>query len=686
MFRSGGLPFALMLTFAIACGSEGAGPPAAPLSSAPPANAAASPSSGTDAPAPSTDGPGELSDDPIVGIWDVKGTDARGAYEGVVEVRPEGSSYRFTRAVHYPNLTVEDGRELHWLFRGDLSKSGSRLTLTGSLKRKDFIVQRGALKRTAADTPVAVTGDLTLGPSDVTGSIDVDAVGIALTDTWTARKPLPATPIFVDERVTVPAHPAPSAAEKQANFALYSTYQTLDAVKPYVPRPEFQAAVHGNVFDTTDLAFYRSHTNAIRVYDKVVDDISLAEARVRADAYRYTLAEKAARYQADLEARFIDPAIRMIPNGGPVGAGYALQQPSGDGALWTATYLASQYFRYKVTGEASAMNQVALTLDALLELQEITGDWSQFARTLRKAQGAGSGWHAGTGAYANLEWLQDGNNDMIKGLFYGYLLGWSMFCEGGKTGHEALCARVRSNTKHLADDVVLSGANPASEQSNKLMASWMYAVMTDDVAEAITYRAKAEASWTVVKLAIPATAVFYSQGIVDWSGTHLSFVGDVISMLLAQRMNLGNDAESVYRGHIDASQKNLEKQRFPTWHFLEAAMGTGAGPGSPFIKDGVSRLLETQYPKVSYAIDWRISPDFCMDPYPTVPWKADWMDPQHDRTAGLDLYPLFETGPGINYWMTGADYRSGEGYEYPGNDFLHLYWFARSYGLIGPAE
>ena len=203
----------------------------------------------------------------------------------------------------------------------------------------------------------------------------------------------------------------------------------------------------------------------------------------------------------------------------------------------------------------------------------------------------------------------------------------------------------------------------------------------------LSYKAQAEGTWALLKLSLPATAVFYSQGIVDWSGTHLTFVGDTINMLLAERMNLGGDATSVYRAHIDASHKNLEKQRFPTWHLLKAAMGTGAGPSSPFIKDGVSRLLEAQYPKVSYTIDRRLSPDFCMSPYPSVPWKGDWMKyPEENRTQALNLYPLFETGPGINYWMTGGEYLNSEGYENPGGDFLHLYWFARHYGLIGPSE
>jgi hypothetical protein len=42
--------------------------------------------------------------------------------------------------------------------------------------------------------------------------------------------------------------------------------------------------------------------------------------------------------------------------------------------------------------------------------------------------------------------------------------------------------------------------------------------------------------------------------------------------------------------------------------------------------------------------------------------------------------------PDVLYWKVGNDYRSHEGYEAPGGDYLNLYWFARLYGLLGPQD
>jgi hypothetical protein len=674
------------ISLVLACGSDGNGTASTPNGTTPPTSSS-TPAPSTSASAPDAS-PDALPADPIVGLWDVSGKDARGDYAGQVEVQSDAGGYNFIRTVHYAGLTVENGRELHWLFRGKLTKNGDAVALTSSLRRLDFISKRGSVTRTSADAPIPLTGALTLSAAgEVTGTITGD--GYSLADTWRARKPLPSTPIFEDKRTLVPAHAAPSATEKQTQFALYADYHKLDIVKPYVNRSEFNAAIHGHWYDRTDLEFYRANPNALRVVDKVIDDVSLGETLVRADAYRYTLVEKAQHYDADIENRFIDPDIGMIPSGSAPGGGYADQQESGDGSLWTGIYLAGEVFRFEVTGEAKAKENVVRSLDALLKLQEITGDWAHFARTLRKPKGNPQPpWHAGTGPYAGYEWLEGGNNDMVKGLFYGYLMGWELLCEGGKTGYESYCQRIATNAKHLADDVQLGGSNaPASALTNKLPANWLAAVVATNVSDATSYRATAEGVWAVAKLAIPSTAVFYSQGIVDWSGAHLTSVGDMIDMFLAKRMDLGGDAEKLTRDHIDASQKNLEKQRFPQWHLLKAAFGTGAGASNPFIKDAVSRFEEAQYPKVSHNVDRTIMPEFCMSPYPSAPWKGDWMNyPQADRTQGLNDYPLFEMHPDVLYWKIGNDYRSWEGYEAPGGDYLHLYWFARKYGLIGATD
>lgn len=688
------LTTALALCWGLACGSDDTGADA---------NASGAPTASNGKPAPSSSAstsptatPPPATQEGLAGLWEVQGRDDRGEYVGEIELRPENAgpagAFSFIRHVRYPNVKVEDGRVLHWLFRGKLTQSGDKVSVSASLKRLDFIVKRGALTRTPADVPIELTGSLAVATAQGQISGTIAGTDIALTDTWRAKKPLPSTPIFEDKRAVVAAHDPPTSSDKAARFAAYSGYHGLAIIKPYVNRPEFQAAIHGHVVDPTDFDFYRANPDALRVIQKPIDEISLGETRARADAYRYTLAKKAERFDADVETRFVDPDVGMIPEGGAPGASFSAQVVSGDGSLWTGMYLAGQVYRHQVTGSAKAKENVLRSLGALLTLQEITGDWTKFARTLRKATGNPQPpWHAGTGAFSHLEWLEGGNNDMIKGLFYGLMTSWELLCEGGKTGYESYCARIRTNAKHLADDVQLGGSNAlGSQTTNKLPAAWLAAVTADSVSDSLSYRATAEGYWTAAKAILAATPSSTFQGQADGSGVHLQSVGDLAEIFMAKRVNLGNSATAAYKTLVDASYANLQRYRLPEWDLLAAAEGSDAGNAAkvaPIVENARTRLREVMVPKVSYAIDWTINPEFCMSPYPIQPWKGDWMQyPTSDRTGGLNSAPLFATRNDVLMWKVNNAYRASEPWETPGSDFLHLYWFARKYGLLSATE
>ncbi len=671
------LPFAffavLGLTPAIGCGTDSltgnatGGPPGSSASASPdggtgPAGSDASDGGGSDVAITAFD---------IPGIWDVRGQDARGQYTGQVEITKDGSNFKFTRIVQYQGVTVEDQRELWWVWQGEAQGDYRKIALTASLSKLDFVIKRGSLQRDpATDTPVAVTGTFAAtGPGQLGGTFS--ATGIDAKETWSHRVPSGAKPIFTAERTLKDAHDPPSASTKQGLFSTFSSYQSLAPVQPYVNRPDFQAAVHGYYVDHTDFDFYQAHPNALRVVGKVIDDISLAETLLRANAYRYSLTAKAQKFQNDVDTRFMDPQVGMVVDGGPPSGPF---QPSGDSALWTGTYVASQAYRYEATFEQKALSNLVTSLDALLKLQEIVaasqGNWSAFARTLRLATGNPTGlWHAGTGPYANLEWLEGGNNDMIKGLLYGYFMGWKTLC--GRSGYESYCDRIKTNTKHLAEDV--------SVGQNDLENNWLAAVVTGT----LKYRLKAEEYWIPEKAVMKNNPVHYSQGISDWSGNHLRFVTLTIESLYANEANLGGDAQQAIKDNIDESHANLEKQRFVVWHLLHAAVGSGGGASSPFLDDTKWRMREIPYPKVSFDTDHRINPEFCMSPYPAFPWKNDWTNyPDPDRTGSLREVPYFEYKNDVNLWKSGYEYKGPSNYETPGVEVLHAYWYARKHGLF----
>jgi hypothetical protein len=404
--------------------------------------------------------------------------------------------------------------------------------------------------------------------------------------------------------------------------------------------------------------------------DKVIDEISLAETLMRANAFAPTLEQKAARFQADFDTRFMDPAVGMVVDGGPAGGPFV--EPSGDSALWTATYIAAQAYQYEVTADPKALARLKTSLHALLSLQEITGDWKQFARTLRKATGAPSdGWFAGTGPFAGLEWRSGGNNDMMKGLLYGQLMGWRVLCKSA-TLDAGLCQRIRANAAHLADDVQI-------ERPNHLATHWLAAVVRGgDVA----YQVKAAALWQGFKIEIQNNGPLFDNGISDWSGNNLRFTERTVEAILAEEWNIGGEAAQVLEKAIDDSYATLKDQRLAVWYLIQAAHGSGP-KASPAVDDLRLRLAEIPHPKLGFDVDHRLSESFCVSPYPNLPWKGDFLNlPTTDRSFSLVHFPTFEMQIDVNYFKQEPSYRSSGGWESPGPEYLHAYWYARKHGLL----
>ena len=142
---------------------------------------------------------------------------------------------------------------------------------------------------------------------------------------------------------------------------------------------------------------------------------------------------------------------------------------------------------------------------------------------------------------------------MLKGLFYGYLMAWKTLCtSGAPSGYASYCTRIRTNAAHLADDVRVGQGN------NELTGNWLAAVVTGST----TYRLRAETNWVLGKVEIQNNPLTYSDGIIDWSGTHLAFVGHTTHLLLAGQLNLGGDATNV----IPRRRRRFVRQHFSASH------------------------------------------------------------------------------------------------------------------------
>jgi hypothetical protein len=146
----------------------------------------------------------------------------------------------------------------------------------------------------------------------------------------------------------------------------------------------------------------------------------------------YTLERKAAAFQALVEPRH-DRHGLVAPCGlntfGDLTSWYGV---CGDNdGLHTSKYLASQAYRYAVTGDSTVKASAWRHLEALQFLHNVTGDTGFFARTYFKNGGGahcpfGRGrWYNST-TYPGWTWKGDTSSDEVTGHFFAYNLAESL--------------------------------------------------------------------------------------------------------------------------------------------------------------------------------------------------------------------------------------------------------------------
>jgi hypothetical protein len=620
----------------------------------------------------------EPSLDELRGIYEVSGTDPTyGDYAGQAELRWDAalSRYRLSHLVRFTSAMFED---LHvaQAWEGDLVDATHPFQAEVRLHRARFIRQYDGLTRTPADaTPIVLGVTLRCVEGEQLEAV-LSAEGLATTtETWTLAAAGGSEPLWQSHRELVPLHEPMPEDTRDTYFDLFETFYLLPEIAPYTERPEFQAAMNYAVYDPTDFAYLREHPDTIRVIQAVIDPISMLEAKLRHRGYAYTLAEKAAQFDPVVPERHINAAGMMSTwQPGPDGTGYHRQ--SGDSLLWTGMYVASQAMRYRTTGEAVALDNLRRSLDAIFVCHAITMTAGEFCRSLRPHVVDGDPkWIRGTAPYEHLDWLSGGNNDMSNGLAIGMLWGWlTLRSAGGDPTREQ---RIVAITEDLLDhsSIVNDG------RLNELRWTLFHYLITDDWRSLLTYEVMYPALEPV--LIDEGTGIAYLKGLaLDSSGTHLSMVG--LWNLWQIAHELGHEHEGDYRIAMRHALETMGATRLGLFQLVTGTLGDYATP-PPERERGLWLLREYPIVKQDLDFDHRVSAEFCMAPWPALPWKNDWT--VEDRSRSLAMLPLFERNLDHDYqWKAGPnEYKSNAStVEGAYIDFLVAYWFARYYGVITP--
>ena len=132
------------------------------------------------------------------------------------------------------------------------------------------------------------------------------------------------------------------------------------------------------------------------------------------------LAEKAAKFD-----RLGGLVVNLQPTGE---AGQQRYRSAGDSTIWTGAYIAAQAFRYRVTRDDAALDNIEKCLRAFVQLHDMAGRQGFIGRAFgtREELGNGRDVVAGVGSYNNLCFKADTSRDQYTGIYMGCGLAWDL--------------------------------------------------------------------------------------------------------------------------------------------------------------------------------------------------------------------------------------------------------------------
>lgn len=475
-------------------------------------------------------------------------------------------------------------------------------------------------------------------------------------------------------------------------------YRNLTETMPWHSRSEWLTQKQFQITDPTDFEFYQQNPNILRVVNKIISPLSMAEALQKRNAYALTLLQKAEYFDQEipllhlnsaglLELAQVDPATNQ-----KTGA-----LPEHDSALWTSMYLLSQVLKFESTGSLVAYNNAKIALNGLLSLVDITNSDTEFARTLMRSPASekwSAEWVQGEGQYAQLKYKKGGNNDMYKGVALSFLLA-HRFLKSDET-------ELQLKLKKLAPKLLTMNA-VQKNSSNTALAFAAVAIWREDVSAIQKFTSLSLNLKESVASGLELNSGFYTGGISDWSGIHLISISNIDQIIAAQeimkrypqydRMDLLQKSLESAQSTLHAVWKAVRKAKMGFITIFAYTFGNSKNFDTEFYKDlDESRWVLRQIPAPrktgSASIHMMLQPDWSLSAWPFQPWKAVRKPLVfNERQQGAYNYPLFELESwGSQYlWKENpfsSDANSDAKIIAYSADYLLVYWMGRRSGWL----
>lgn len=615
----------------------------------------------------------------MIGIWFLQGTSSvHGPYNGELELRPAGDgTYNVIRIVTYINYFY-DGLKVQEVWQGKAVAAEDTLTISYDLRQGEFITKTGDLTKTPKDLQTRLTINMRFFPTPSGLEAKFSDKRASEYSEWiTTKRPLEAQPLWGDERKylseVAPALPAAEKKKVQSAQRILN-YGKDPFVQSYKNRTEFKNTRAQAVQDRTDLSFYKSQPNVLRLVNKVTDAATIAETVLKRNAYYPSLEDKAARYDETTSQKNFSALNLIVIRKGSTESDLLPDMLDTDAVFTTGLYMASQAMRYQVTKSAEALKNIQRALQGIQTAVEISQDSAMIASAVAPVP-AGKEipprWFAGTGPRANLMWSAENQELSILGMLHGLVAAAVSVPENQSDIQRALREVI----------TLLQKKSPSTWSGpNRGVLSGLAMLLLKENATASIFNATK-----------PPAKGFYWAGNADWTREFSTLLEAVDFLTLAKAMK-NSEKEAQWRTFLLSEYQIYASARRP----LRILATRYFAPDFMKYKEtdlswALQKLEEVPYPRMQDAltIDHSGDPRWVVSPIPRNYWSVTDKNRQSVQSyyQGLNEVPLFEL---LGYtsrfiWKESAfQYRmvSPGKVEATGVDYLYAYWLAKAAGAV----
>lgn len=510
-----------------------------------------------------------------------------------------------------------------------------------------------------------------------------------------------------------------SIAQKIILNKVIEKYRDLDFFNPYRETTEFKNNQIFSIKDMTDFDFYRNEKSILRIRNKTLTPLSVAEAAQKRAAFAYSLFEKE-KFKL-IETKSLHNEFGIFEEGILNSQGQVVQlRPQGDTALWFGVYIWALFVRDEILNSPESKDDLIKSIESLNHLLEISNDKTKIARYIHKSPASEPSTNPeviqGTGIYSDYKYDSRTNKDMVNGI----LMGFTIAHKAISKLDSQLKARIRKNVNQLPLVSAINGSSINLAYAKGLKALW-----NENPEELKSYLQDIDSFTMILRKNLKIDVGFHIGGIANPSGTHLNLISNSTGFYLADELikkvdELRGgmyipvpDGEDGFYKFENPTPALLKIRQYMNNNLVDLSLRMQKTYLNymPVVAYGITkdpRLKNLASQRIYFLSEVPISkskndlygqldlqPDWMYSSWPFQPWKAITSSLSVDKEKlseksqkrGIYSYPLYEcTALSSSYmWVEG-----GNDFPCSANsqlktfsvDYLWAYWLARSADLI----